>query len=68
MFDNENESVKKLASHMKPAGFCKRYPPMYFGSSHGLHGYEQRNPEVEFDDYCGEFKKRLDKPNNMCIG
>jgi len=57
--DNQKDNlVKKLASRMKPAGFCKRFPPRYFASSHGIDGYEQRCPETEFDEYCGEFVER----------
>ena len=59
LFENQKDDlVKKLASRMKEAGFCKRDPPKYFASSHGIDGYEQRCPETEFDDYCGEFQKK----------
>ena len=56
--EQKDDLVKKLALRMKAAGFCKRYPPRYFASSHGIFGHEQRCPEVEHDDYCGEFVEK----------
>ena len=42
-------------------GYCKRYPRQIIYKS-GLYGeFVNKYPRTAYDDYCGEYKKRIKK-------
>ena len=63
LFDAERpDEVKEFAGHFKQAGWCKRFPPVWFVNASKVGGYEQRCPETTCDDFCGEFCCRSNGP------
>lgn len=44
----------ELDGYVKPNGRCKRYPPVVLVDDHAIFSVW---PEVDAEDYCGEFVK-----------
>ena len=43
----------------KEGEYCKRYPPTTFNNEEYISGFLQTYPEVEDDDWCGEYSSQI---------